>query len=189
MSDYELWRSRYIYRRYIHLFCRFFADWRLREIMILGFLLALTGCSGPAPHRVDGGGQYSLAPQHRQEVVMTAMGLIGSPYRGGGRDPARGFDCSGLVSYVFEQAAQARLPRTAASQAAATRRVARRELREGDLVFFNTLGRPNSHVGIYIGDGRFVNAPSSGGRVRIDRMDNPYFAKRFDSAGTLFAGR
>jgi len=120
---------------------------------------------------------------------MTAMGLMGSPYRYGGTEPSGGFDCSGLVNYVFSQAAGAQLPRSAGSQAAASRRISRRELREGDLVFFNTLGRPNSHVGIYIGDGRFVNAPSSGGRVRIDTMDNPYFSRRFDSARTLFARR
>ncbi len=120
---------------------------------------------------------------------MVAMSLMGSPYRSGGSHPSRGFDCSGLVSYVFSSAASARLPRTASTQAAASRRITRRELREGDLVFFNTLGRPNSHVGIYIGDGRFVNAPSSGGRVRIDTLDNPYFAKRFESARTLFARR
>lgn len=120
---------------------------------------------------------------------MVAMSLMGSPYRAGGDNPTRGFDCSGLVNYVFDRAASARLPRSADSQAAVSRRIQRHELREGDLVFFNTLGRPNSHVGIYIGDGRFVNAPSSGGRVRIDSLDNPYFAKRFESARTLFASR
>ncbi|HLU78255.1 MAG TPA: C40 family peptidase [Burkholderiaceae bacterium] len=119
---------------------------------------------------------------------MTALGLMGSPYRYGGQDP-RGFDCSGLVNYVFRMAAGAALPRSADEQAAASRYISRRELREGDLVFFNTLGRPNSHVGIYIGDGRFVNAPSSGGRVRVDSLNNPYFAKRFNSARTLFASR
>lgn len=120
---------------------------------------------------------------------MMALGLMGSPYRYGGSEPSRGFDCSGLVNYVFQQAAGARLPRSAAEQAAATRRISRSQLREGDLVFFNTLGRPNSHVGIYIGDGRFVNAPSSGGHVRIDSLTNPYFSKRFDSARSLFARR
>lgn len=119
---------------------------------------------------------------------MTALGLMGSPYRYGGTDPISGFDCSGLVNYVFLQATGARLPRTSSHQAGAARRVSRRDLRAGDLVFFNTLGRPNSHVGIYIGDGRFINAPSSGGRVRIDTLDNPYFAKRFDAARTLFTG-
>lgn len=120
---------------------------------------------------------------------MVALSLMGSPYRAGGNHPSRGFDCSGLVNYVFASAAGTRLPRTADSQAGVSRPIARRELRAGDLVFFNTLGRPNSHVGIYIGDGRFVNAPSSGGRVRIDTLDNPYFAKRFESARTLFASR
>ena len=147
----------------------------------------LGGCAGtgtqPAERPVR-----EVGNQYRQEVVMTAMGLMGSPYRYGGNDPS-GFDCSGLVNYVFRTAAGARLPRSSGHQAAASRRISRRELREGDLVFFNTLGRPNSHVGIYIGDGRFVNAPSSGGRVRIDTLDNPYFAKRFDSARTLFARR
>lgn len=120
---------------------------------------------------------------------MTALGLMGSPYRYGGNDPATGFDCSGLVSYVFRQATGTGLPRITRDQAAASRRINRRDLREGDLVFFNTLGRANSHVGIYIGDGRFVNAPSSGGHVRIDSLDSPYFSRRFDSARTLFASR
>jgi len=132
--------------------------------------------------------QY-ITPQHRQEVVMTALGLIGSPYRYGGTSPESGFDCSGLVNYVFRTAAGANVPRDTRSQASVSRRVARRNLKEGDLVFFNTLGRRNSHVGIYIGDGRFINAPSSGGQVRIDSMDSPYFSKRFDSARTLFASR
>lgn len=120
---------------------------------------------------------------------MVAMSLMGSPYRAGGSHPSRGFDCSGLVNYVFRSVAGAPLPRTADSQAKVSRAIRRKDLREGDLVFFNTLGRPNSHVGIYIGDGRFVNAPSSGGRVRIDSLHNPYFAKRFESARTLFASR
>jgi len=150
--------------------------------------ILLAGCAGSG-HRHTSQGLPEIPIQHRQEVVMTAMGLMGSPYRYGGTEPSGGFDCSGLVNYVFSQAAGAQLPRSAGSQAAASRRISRRELREGDLVFFNTLGRPNSHVGIYIGDGRFVNAPSSGGRVRIDTMDNPYFSRRFDSARTLFARR
>ena len=168
-------------------FCRFFADCPQR---IWGLLLPvlLAGCAGGG-HRPDAQAVREVAAQHRQEVAMTALGLTGSPYRYGGMDPSGGFDCSGLVNYVFHQVAGTRLPRSADSQASASRRIARRELREGDLVFFNTLGRPNSHVGIYIGDGRFVNAPSSGGRVRIDTLDNPYFAKRFDSARTVFARR
>lgn len=147
----------------------------------------IAGCAGPGPGGGASGRLLQLAPEQRQEVVMTALGLMGSPYRYGGNHPASGFDCSGLVNYVFHTAAGAPLPRTSGKQADVARRVSRRQLREGDLVFFNTLGRPNSHVGIYIGDGRFVNAPSSGGHVRIDRLDNPYFSRRFDSARTLFA--
>jgi Cell wall-associated hydrolases (invasion-associated proteins) len=118
---------------------------------------------------------------------MTAMGLLGTPYKYGGNDPAKGFDCSGLVNYVFRMAAGAGLPRDTTGQAGVSRAIGARELQYGDLVFFNTLGRPNSHVGIYIGDRRFVNAPSSGGRVRVDSLDSPYFSKRFTSARSLFA--
>ena len=120
---------------------------------------------------------------------MTALGLIGAPYRYGGTDPRQGFDCSGLVNYVFRKAAGAAVPRDTAGQAAASRKISTRNLEIGDLVFFNTLGRSNSHVGIYIGDRRFVNAPSSGGIVRIDTLDSPYFSRRFTSARSLFAQR
>lgn len=157
--------------------------------MMLGLAALLSGCGGTGWLADDTYAVPEVPPQYRQEVVMTAMGLMGSPYRMGGNEPTRGFDCSGLVSYVFRNAAGTQLPRVARHQAAASRRISRRDLREGDLVFFNTLGRANSHVGIYVGDGRFVNAPSSGGRVRIDTLDNPYFARRFDSARTLFASR
>lgn len=168
-------------------FCRILEVWR-RWFLGTLFVLLLAACAGPS------GTSRSAKPlavpeQHRQQVVMTALGLMGSPYRYGGQTPISGFDCSGLVSYVFGAAAAASLPRSAADQAAASRRISKRQLRAGDLVFFNTLGRPNSHVGIYIGEGRFINAPSSGGRVRIDTLSNPYFAKRFDSARTLFASR
>lgn len=167
---------------------RVFASSQLRW-PLLGILAVMAACTGPG-HRDDAAGiLQEVAPQHRQNVVMTALSLIGSPYRNGGSTPAQGFDCSGLVNYVFSEAAGARLPRTASSQAAVSRRVHRRDLREGDLVFFNTTGRANSHVGIYIGDGRFVNAPSSGGHVRIDTLESPYFASRFNSARSVFAYR
>ncbi len=117
---------------------------------------------------------------------MMAMALLESQYTYGGMHPMQGFDCSGLVAYVFNNAASQPLPHNTAQIARLSRPVARRELKAGDLVFFNTLNRPFSHMGIYIGDQRFVNAPSSGGRVRIDTLANPYFAKRFESARTLF---
>lgn len=175
--------------------CGFLADyksaigrvWRVLAVCSVAVLLAACGVTGTKKEAAFPVPEVSKAL--RQEVVMTALGLMGSPYRYGGSHPSTGFDCSGLVNYVFQTAAGARLPRTTGAQAASSRRISRRDLREGDLVFFNTLGRAHSHVGIYVGDGRFVNAPSSGGQVRIDRLDNPYFARRFDSARTLFASR
>lgn len=169
--------------------CGFSADCP-RKIYLLFMLALLAGCAGTGTDRgTDVVRAIQVPAEQRQEVVMVAMGLMGSPYRNGGTDPSSGFDCSGLVSYVFQTAASTQLPRTASSQASVARRISRRALRAGDLVFFNTLGRPNSHVGIYIGGGQFVNAPSSGGRVRVDTLDNPYFSRRFESARTLFAAR
>jgi cell wall-associated NlpC family hydrolase len=118
--------------------------------------------------------------------VLFALGLIDTGYRYGGKNPEAGLDCSGMVSHVFAEAAGRRLPGSAADIARAGRRVEAGTLRGGDLVFFNTLGRPYSHVGIYIGDQRFVHAPSTAGKVRIDRLDARYYAERFDGARSYF---
>ncbi|MDS1141097.1 C40 family peptidase [Pusillimonas sp. SM2304] len=128
----------------------------------------------------------ALDPGQRGDVVLTALGLLETRYRYGGAVPDTGFDCSGLVAYVFGRAASQPLPHNTAAIARLSRPIATQRLEAGDFVFFNTLNRSFSHMGIYIGDGRFVNAPSTGGRVRIDSMDNPYFAQRFESARTLF---
>lgn len=108
------------------------------------------------------------------------MGLVGIPYRWAGNTPATGFDCSGLVQYVFARAADVKLPRTTAELSLRGQAIDPHEIASGDLVFFNTSGRPHSHVGIYIGNLRFVNAPSTGGVVRLDYLTNPYWANRFD---------
>ena len=121
------------------------------------------------------------------DLVSTAMGFIGVPYRYGGNSAETGFDCSGLVRATYEKTFGKILPRRAADQAAATQVIARSDLRPGDLVFFNTLKRRHSHMGIYIGDGRFVHAPNSRGRVRVERLANRYFAQRIDGARTLLA--
>lgn len=195
MADYELCQSVMANNRSTQRKCGFFHDCngerrRLAGIFaLLCAIFVLSGCGGNSYRAPESLRVPEVSTAYRQEVVMTALGLMGSPYRYGGNSPATGFDCSGLVNYVFGMAAGTPLPRTSGAQAVSSRRISRRELREGDLVFFNTSGRANSHVGIYVGDGRFVNAPSSGGRVRIDTLDNPYFARRFDSARTLFARR
>ncbi|MBP6019207.1 MAG: C40 family peptidase [Burkholderiaceae bacterium] len=162
-------------------------------IVLLALTLVLAGCSGPQK-KPDRGAQAStnlrqpvaIDPQQRQEVIMTALGLLDVEYSYGGAHPSLGFDCSGLVAYVFDAATAHKLPHNTAQIASISRPVSKSQLRAGDLVFFNTLNRPNSHMGIYLGDGQFINAPSSGGRVRIDSLHNPWFASRYTSARSLF---
>ena len=122
-----------------------------------------------------------------REVAIYAMSLIDTGYRFGGKNPEAGLDCSGMVAYIFDKAAGLRVSGSAADIARRGRPVDRSSLVAGDLVFFNTANRPFSHVGIYIGDGRFVHAPSAAsGRVRIDRLTSTYFAPRFDAARSYF---
>ncbi|SAK94853.1 hydrolase Nlp/P60 [Caballeronia fortuita] len=116
----------------------------------------------------------------REEISIQAMSLVGVPYRWGGNTPDAGFDCSGLVRYVVDRAASVNLPRTTADMSSRGDSIEPDEIAPGDLIFFNTTGRPHSHVGIYVGKLRFVNAPSTGGTVRLDYLTNPYWAKRFD---------
>ena len=116
---------------------------------------------------------------------MYALGLLGTGYRFGGRNPEAGLDCSGMVAFIVEQVSGKRLPHNAAQIASITRPIRISALQPGDLVFFNTLNRAHSHMGIYIGDGRFIHAPSSRGQIRIERLDNRYFKPRIDGARTL----
>ncbi|WP_034479323.1 C40 family peptidase, partial [Paraburkholderia sprentiae] len=125
------------------------------------------------PHFVD----HSIG---REEISIQAMSLVGVPYRWGGNTPDSGFDCSGLVRYVVLRAASVNLPRTTAEMSGRGESIEPDEIAPGDLIFFNTTGRAHSHVGIYVGKLRFVNAPSTGGTVRLDYLTNPYWARRFD---------
>ncbi len=113
---------------------------------------------------------------------------LGVDYRNGGRSLVTGFDCSGLVAHVFEEAYGIRLPRNVRAQSEAGLPVSVNELEPGDLVFYDTLGRPYSHVGIYLGDGRFVHAPKSGSRVRVDNLRGAYWVKRFNGARRIEPG-
>lgn len=119
---------------------------------------------------------------HTSDVITTAMGMIGIPYRRGGGSAEVGFDCSGFVRAIYSQAAGHALPRVARDQAQATKKIEKRELQPGDLVFFNTMRRAFSHVGIYVGDGNFIHAPSRGKKVRVESMKTSYWAKRFNGA-------
>jgi hypothetical protein len=161
-------------------------------------LLLLAACAG-APQKVSRGsgnsvivanGAYHAPPpgfpnfvDHsigREEISIQAMSLVGVPYRWGGNTPDSGFDCSGLVRYVVLRAASVNLPRTTADMSTRGESIEPDQVAPGDLIFFNTTGRAHSHVGIYVGKLRFVNAPSTGGTVRLDYLTNPYWAKRFD---------
>ena len=122
----------------------------------------------------------------RDEVVLYALGLMDVDYRFGGKNPKSGFDCSGMVSYIYKHAVGMDLPHNAYRIAKITRKISRSELKPGDLVFFDTQHRPYSHVGIYIGKGRFVHAPGTDGKIKISTLSSHYFARRFEAAGTLF---
>jgi cell wall-associated NlpC family hydrolase len=158
--------------------------------------VGLSGCAGLPGFPTEARGRIERLSDTRphdrpasvvgSEVSLYALGLIDTDYRFGGKNPEAGLDCSGMVTYIYEQAAGLRVRGSAADIAELGRDIPQDALAAGDLVFFNTSGRRFSHVGIYIGDGRFIHSPSSGGQVRIARLDNPYFSQRFDAARTYF---
>lgn len=125
-------------------------------------------------------------PEHwtgrAREVLVNALSLTGIRYKYGGNSPETGFDCSGFVRYVFKQATSLTLPRSALAISQLGKTVPKDELQPGDLVFFNTLKSTFSHVGIYLGNNRFIHSPSSGGQVRVENMQEGYWAKRFNGA-------
>ena len=131
-------------------------------------------------------GQFSQVRQtvgdRASSLVENAMGFLGVRYRRGGNSEETGFDCSGFVRATYEQTIGLLLPRKAEQQAAATQKIDRTELKPGDLVFFNTMRRAFSHVGIYVGDNKFIHAPRPGATVRVDNMELSYWTLRFDGA-------
>jgi cell wall-associated NlpC family hydrolase len=145
-------------------------------------VLALAACAGTPAARRDAASATRTAssPAPAELAASNALKMVGRPYRYGGATPA-GFDCSGLVQFSFRQAGVS-LPRSTDAQLAASSRVKLSGLRRGDLLFFDEEGKKKSHVGIYLGDGRFVHAPSSGKHVRTDRMDAPYWKKHLSEA-------
>ena len=122
------------------------------------------------------------------ELVVNAMGFLGVPYRRGGNNADTGFDCSGFVRAMYEQTVGLMLPRRANEQAAATQKIDRQELQPGDLVFFNTMKKAFSHVGIYVGDNKFIHSPKPGAQVRVEDMSVGYWKTRFDGARRVLAG-
>lgn len=155
----------------------------LLPVLLLASLLGSPVARGQAEEGGVAEGRSGTGPALvMRSVIETALALTGVRYRFGGSSPVTGFDCSGLVNYVFRETLGLQLPRTAAQIAAVGLPVAREDLQPGDLVFFNTRGPRHSHVGIYLGDSRFVHAPRARTHVRIDRMDDPSYRDRFDGA-------
>jgi len=151
--------------------------------------VALAGCGSSGKQRPGSPAAQGQWPQVQpanpaaaNAVLMRAIGLVGTPYRYGGNTPESGFDCSGLVSYVYRDMLDLRLPRTSRELANVQGpRIAPGKLAAADLVFFGSKGNV-THVGIYVGEGRFVHAPSTGGTVRLDRLDGPYWRDHYSGA-------
>lgn len=164
---------------------------RLRHYLLCPALLVALLASQPAA-AVDGMPEDSMPPapmskfkeftNRASEVALQAMSMLGIRYKMGGNTPETGLDCSGMVRLVFKQAWGTVLPRTAEEISRVGEQVDRQELRPGDLVFFNTLRRTFSHVGIYLGNNKFIHSPSAGGQVRIEDMDMAYWKARFNGA-------
>ena len=154
-------------------------------------LLAASLCATASVHAFDNEPQPEPAPllsrissftDRAASLAIEAMSLVGIHYRLGGTSPENGLDCSGLVRYVFRAAHGTELPRTSSEISQVGQKIDKKDLQPGDLVFFNTLRRAFSHVGIYLGDNKFIHAPSSGGAVRVESMDLAYWKARFNGA-------
>ena len=154
-------------------------------VAILGGLTAVPAAASDSPPLVAEPAS-AQAPagylENVRDVIFYALSMVGINYRWGGNSPQTGFDCSGLVSHVFRQIAGLVLPRDSYAMARLGRPVSFDELRPGDLVFFNTMRRPFSHVGIYLGERRFVHAPAAGKAVHVVDMTDPYWAARYNGA-------
>ena len=125
------------------------------------------------------------ATTDRDRPLIHALQALGAQYRYGGRSPETGFDCSGLITHVFERAWGMLLPPGTAALSKVGMAVKLKELEPGDLVFYNTRNRPFSHVGIYLGDGRFLHAPRPGASVRVESFETTYWRTRFNGARRL----
>lgn len=161
---------------------------------MLAVACLLAACASAPPTRTAaaparGSGLSLPVTGSSANIAFRALGLVGTPYKTAGADPRIGFDCSGFVMFVFRDAMGVALPRSTGEQFALHGGSPRLgSLLTGDLVFFNTAGRGVSHVGIYVGEGRFVHAPNHGGRVRLDRLDDRYWQQRYLGARRILRG-
>ena len=142
-----------------------------RWLCVSALLVMLSACSF-APRQIPA----TLTHEQANDVTLRAISLVGTPYRYGGNSPETGFDCSGLIGYVYKSTVSLNLPRTVERLQDVGHEVPRDRLRTGDLVIFNSRGTAN-HAGIYVGDSRFVHAPSTGGTVRLESLTKRYWAE------------
>ena len=154
-----------------------------KKLLILTICLTVNFLSAQTDSLVDND-QADLVAINT--LLREAGSHLGTGYRGGGKTPA-GFDCSGFVRAMYENTLGLVLPHNAKAQAAATETIDKAELQPGDLVFFNTLRKTFSHVGIYVGEGRFIHSPRTGGEVRIENLSDSYWRNRFNGARRVSA--
>ena len=157
--------------------------------LFMGLALALSGtligCASPSKTPSTPVGSTTPYNPVRNDLALIAMSMLDTRYASGGRGPATGFDCSGLVAHVYKEGAGMPVKGSAADLGRLSRPIAREQLQPGDLVFFNTLGARHSHVGVYVGEGRFVHATNPRTGVRVDHLGNKYYAQRFEGAQSL----
>jgi cell wall-associated NlpC family hydrolase len=164
-------------------------------LFLIGFLcLALNGCATRPEREPDAEREPPAAAppmihviDRASGVALQALAYLGTPYRANGLSPQTGFDCSGLVAYAYREGAGMTLPRNTFDLSRLGEPVERAALRPGDLVFYNTQRREYSHVGIYLGEERFIHAPSSGGEVRVENLRADYWARRYNGARRIIA--
>lgn len=164
-------------------------------LFLIGFIgLTLGGCASKSvrlseiePEPAAVAAPVIHATDKASSVALQALAHLGTPYRIGGLSPQTGFDCSGLVAYVYREGAGLALPRNAAELSTLGQVVEHGALRPGDLVFYNTQRRDYSHVGIYLGEDRFIHAPTSGGEVRVESLRAGYWARRYNGARRIIA--
>ena len=161
-------------------FCSFGAMAQNSNSDDMGAFLQERGVIAKISDQVSAAGK--VVSDKASELVVNAMGFLGVPYKRGGNSFDQGLDCSGFVRLMYEQTVGLVLPRRSAEQAAATQPIDKSELQPGDLVFFNTLRSAFSHVGIYVGDNKFIHSPRTGGVIRVEDMRVSYWQQRFDGA-------
>lgn len=152
-------------------------NWVAAILVLLGGCSTTTSVQRPAVSGQVGDITSRLSVEQANDVTIYAVSLVGTPYRHGGNTPQAGFDCSGLIGHVYQSRTGVRAPRTVLSLSDWGQPVAASSVRTGDLVVFSQ-GGPATHAGIFVGDGRFVHAPSTGGEVRLDSLSSMYWSKQ-----------